>query len=84
MSKTWVKNASAHKEPAMSITIRLNGETRSFDQAMPIAKLLAKLKIAAGSVVVERNAEILHRDQFSVVRVEEGDQLEIIRFVGGG
>lgn len=68
----------------MSITIRLNGETRSFDQTMPVAELLVKLEIAAGSVVVERNTEILHRNQFSVVAVEDGDQLEIIRFVGGG
>jgi thiamine biosynthesis protein ThiS len=68
----------------MSITIRLNGETRSLDQTMPVANLLVKLKIAAGSVVVEHNAEILHRDRFSVVTVEDGDQLEIIRFVGGG
>jgi sulfur carrier protein len=51
---------------------------------MHVADLLEKLKIPAGSVVVERNTEILHRDRFWDEAVEDGDQLEIIRFVGGG
>ena len=57
---------------------------RFFDQTMHVADLLDKLKIPAGSVVVERNTEILHRDRFWDVAVEDGDQIEIIRFVGGG
>jgi thiamine biosynthesis protein ThiS len=68
----------------MSITISLNGEPRSFDQTMHVADLLEKLEIPAGSIVVERNTKILHRDRFWDVAVEDGDQLEIIRFVGGG
>jgi thiamine biosynthesis protein ThiS len=34
--------------------------------------------------VVERNRNILHRDMFDRIVLKDGDELELIRFVGGG
>jgi sulfur carrier protein len=34
--------------------------------------------------VVERNREILDRDRYDAVEIEEGDVLELVHFVGGG
>jgi len=33
---------------------------------------------------VELNREIISRDVIGDVRVEEGDQVEVVHFVGGG
>lgn len=35
-------------------------------------------------VAVERNGEILPRAKYDETRLEDGDVLEVVRFVGGG
>lgn len=64
--------------------IVLNGEP--FDVAGPltIADLLARLEIDARRVAVERNLMILKRALFDTTEINEGDQIEIVNFVGGG
>jgi sulfur carrier protein len=68
----------------MSISLRVNGETHSLDAFMPVAELLGILNISIDTVVVERNRKIVPKELFSEVILEDGDELEIIRFVGGG
>ncbi len=68
----------------MSITIKVNGEKQTLETGTNISFLLEKLNIRIQSVVVERNMEILHRDRFDQVVLKDGDELELIRFVGGG
>ncbi len=68
----------------MSVTLKVNGKTQTFEGSIKIPDLLAAFNIRAASVVVERNREILHKDCFADVMLENGDELEIIRFVGGG
>jgi thiamine biosynthesis protein ThiS len=68
----------------MAIHITLNGEPHEVEHRMDILSLLETLKIRPASVVVERNRNILHRDMFGRVVLKDGDELEIIRFVGGG
>ena len=68
----------------MPITIRLNGEQRSFDQDMNISCLLRILKVPPKSVVVELNREILSKNAFDHVKLQDGDELELIRIVEGG
>nr|HID57835.1 sulfur carrier protein ThiS [Desulfobacterales bacterium] len=68
----------------MQIAVKLNGERRSFDRNMTILRLLEMLKIPPGSIVVEHNRKILYKDMFEHTILEDGDELELIRFVGGG
>jgi sulfur carrier protein len=68
----------------MPIHITLNGKPHALESPMDILSLLETLKVPPGSVVVERNRNILHRDMFDRVVLKEGDELELIRFVGGG
>ncbi len=62
----------------------VNGEERNVPEGTTVAALLDRLELDPGAVVVERNREIVSRDDVAEVRVEEGDRLEIVRFVGGG
>ncbi len=66
---------------AMSITI--NGEPRSV-AAGTIADLVAALGLPIAKVAVERNREIVPRSTLGAVMLSDGDELEIVHFVGGG
>lgn len=66
------------------IRIQLNGEDRSVPAGLDVADLLERVGVDRREVVVERNREILRRDELEDVGVEEGDTLELVHFVGGG
>jgi len=69
---------------AATITVRVNGDAREIPGGLTIADLLAHLDLHPRMVVVEHNAVILRREQLDDVAVNEGDQLELVHFVGGG
>ena len=64
--------------------ITLNGEPYQIDQPMTVVALLERLEIDARRVAVEHNLTIIKRQRFPDVIVDEGDQVEIVNFVGGG
>ena len=66
------------------MTITLNGERRDLASPMTIAELLAHLAIDARRVAVERNLVVVKRAAFEETVVVEGDEVEIVNFVGGG
>ena len=66
------------------MTIRVNGEERQVPGGSTLADLLAGLDIPETNVVVERNGEVVARATLSQTRLNPGDRLEIVRFVGGG
>jgi thiamine biosynthesis protein ThiS len=67
------------------VKITLNGDPYELDgPSTTIAGLLAKLGIDARRVAVEHNLVVLKRASFDGTTVREGDQVEIVNFVGGG
>lgn len=62
----------------------VNGKEKSFDSDLTVTELLSELGIAAERVVVEVNLTILKRAQHPETRLNEGDRIEIVQFVGGG
>ncbi|HEV7678791.1 MAG TPA: sulfur carrier protein ThiS [Candidatus Dormibacteraeota bacterium] len=68
----------------MSIAITVNGERRDVEEGITVAALLASLDIRASRVVVEHNMRILRAGDFGDARIEDGDELEVLQFVGGG
>ena len=64
--------------------LTVNGEVREAPDSATIAELLACLEIEGRGVAVERNREIAPRSLWTSIRLAEGDQLEIVQFVGGG
>ncbi len=67
-----------------SIRIKVNGESKEFKTTLTVAELLLELSLQKEKVVVERNLEILSRDELSKAVLSDGDELEIVHFVGGG
>jgi thiamine biosynthesis protein ThiS len=66
------------------LTIILNGEPADFAGPLTVAELLSRLEIDARRVAVEHNVVVLKRAAFDETIVREGDQIEIVNFVGGG
>ena len=64
--------------------VTLNGEPRELPDNLTLQELLQHLQLDAGRVAVEHNREIVHRDRWATVKVQAGDQLEIVHLVGGG
>jgi sulfur carrier protein len=69
----------------MSITLRVNGGERRFDEeSLSVAELLRRLTVSGPAVAVEVNREIVPRAALEARRLEDGDEVEIVTFVGGG
>ena len=66
------------------MTIRLNGEPFEIAGPVTISALLAELNIDPRIVAVEHNVSVIKRQQYDQTVVREGDEVEIVRFVGGG
>jgi len=62
----------------------VNGESMELSQPMTVAALLAQLEIDGRRVAVEHNLTVLKRATFETTELREGDQIEIVNFVGGG
>ena len=66
------------------MTIRVNGEPFEVAGPLTISALLADLKIDYRLVAIEHNLTIIKRAAYETVMINEGDEVEIVRFVGGG
>lgn len=66
------------------IAVRVNGESRSAPPGLTLAAFLREIGLDPRKVAVERNLHIVPRSLLDEVRVEDGDALEIVHFVGGG
>jgi thiazole synthase len=67
-----------------SVAIRVNGEHRRVPGGINIAEMVNSLGLDPQRVAVERNLEIVPRSTFNQLCVEDGDDFEIVHFVGGG
>src|SRR5438094_3549757 len=68
----------------MKIEIRLNGEACEIPEPLSIAELLERFDLPNDRVAVERNRSIVPKQQWESVAVAQGDELEVVHFVGGG
>jgi len=65
----------------MNLTI--NGESRTVS-AETLSALIEQLGMRPDRVAIELNRDIVPRDRWPETRLNEGDRLEIVHFVGGG
>ena len=69
---------------AQGIHVSVNGESVSMPTGATLAELLRRLFLEGKPVAVEHNRRVVPRAEHSGVRLNHGDQLEIVTFVGGG
>ena len=64
--------------------ITLNGDPFEVAGPLTVSALLSQLEIDSRRVAVEHNLVVLKRRLYDSTTINEGDQLEIVNFVGGG
>jgi len=66
------------------VQIRVNGEAVEVPGPLTVSALLERLAIDARRVAVEHNLTVLKRAAFVTTELHDGDEVEIVNFVGGG
>ena len=66
------------------INLTVNGKPRELEQAVDLASFLDDLGVNLQHVAVGYNGEVIKKEQYQEVKLNEGDVLEIVRPVGGG
>jgi thiamine biosynthesis protein ThiS len=69
---------------SVALRITLNGEPHDLAGPLTVHELLAQLQIDARRVAVEHNLTVVKREAFDRTTVNDGDEVEIVNFVGGG
>ena len=66
------------------IELRINGRSVSLQAETGLLDYLRSVGVQARAVAVEVNGRILERAEFAITRLRAGDEVEIVRMVGGG
>jgi len=66
----------------MEITV--NGKQQQLESGMTLSELLNRLNLDPERVAVERNLNVVPKDDFANTTLANDDTLEIVQFVGGG
>lgn len=67
-----------------NLTIKTNGEERQIESGSSLLDLLEKLELDPRFVVVELNRNIVRRGALADTPLSDGDEVELVHFVGGG
>jgi thiamine biosynthesis protein ThiS len=66
------------------MTITLNGDKHELAAPLSVSQLLQELEIDARRVAVELNLAVVKKAAYDSSVINEGDEVEIVNFVGGG
>ena len=66
------------------MTITRNGDPHELQAPLSVSALLAQLEIDARRVAVELNLAVVKQAAYDSSVIKEGDEVEIVNFVGGG
>lgn len=66
------------------ITVHLNGELREAETGIDLVRLLEYFSLPSQRVAVELNGRVVPRLDWLGTRVNDGDRVEVVHFVGGG
>ena len=66
------------------MTIKLNGDPHELQEPLSVSALLQQLEIDARRVAVELNLNVVKKAAYESSVINDGDEVEIVNFVGGG
>src|SRR5579884_2179812 len=73
-----------HPYKPVFMQIKVNGEWREVGAPVSLQGLAEALNLNKTQVAIERNRQIVPRSTYGSVMLDEGDELEIVQFIGGG
>jgi sulfur carrier protein len=69
---------------APEVRVHVNSREVRLRAGATVAALLETLRVASPRVAVERNREIVPKAEYATTQLGDGDELEVVEFVGGG
>ena len=66
------------------VKIKINGRKRSINSKISLKSLLSTNKISLKKVAVEVNEKIINKKMINKIKIKNGDEIEIVHFIGGG
>ncbi len=66
------------------MNINLNGKPYELANPVSVSELLSLLALEKSQIAVERNREIVPRSRHGEILLNQGDEVEIVTFIGGG
>ncbi|GAB6060435.1 sulfur carrier protein ThiS [Desulfonatronum parangueonense] len=64
--------------------IHINGKNEHLTAPLTLQELITSKGLDPAAVVAELNREIIPGERFAETTLQDGDHLELLRFVGGG
>ena len=64
--------------------VMINGLAEVLPGPLSLAELVSGKGLSPDTVVIEYNRSVLDKEAWAETVVQEGDQIEILRFLGGG
>ena len=71
-------------ENQVTINVTLNGERRSFPAQSTLIDIIRGLGLEPERVAIEFKRAIVKREFWTSTAIDEGAEIEIVQFVGGG
>lgn len=62
----------------------INGKNIELTSSSTIAEMVAERQVTGTMFVVEKNLEIVNKEDYAKTPIAEGDKIEIVGFFGGG
>ncbi len=64
--------------------IKLNGNDFEIEENSTVQDLIEKIEVKDKFFVVEKNLEVIYKENYKQSHLKENDSVEIVNFVGGG
>ena len=66
------------------MNLKINGKNEAVNNVVNLRELILSKNLCLEKIVVEYNLNILPKEKWGEIVLQENDNLEIISFVGGG
>lgn len=64
--------------------IKVNGKIYNFDDNITLENIINQLNISHQNIIAEVNGQVVLKEKFNKIVIEDNSVIELIKFVGGG
>jgi sulfur carrier protein len=64
--------------------LKINGEPAQAEDGLTLERLIQTYKLKKDQIVVELNRAVPSKDKYAAIVLKDGDEIEIVKFLGGG
>jgi sulfur carrier protein len=64
--------------------VKVNGQSADLEPGMSLESLIKFYKLKLDQVVVELNRKVPPKSAYAATVIQAGDEVEIVKFLGGG